>query len=573
MAALRNLPRLFRTLRHVPLPMVTARVGYRVRCFYYGSPLYGLRTALRGAEPFALKLNPPDLWGGDAANGKLVAAGRYHAVGTTLVLGNEGNPVPRTWFPSQASALWVFHLHYHDWLGDLRAAGDQATARRILVDWMAACGHWHPVAWHPYPLSLRLVNWLTHAAWVLDGEATDGWDDEAAGAFRELLLAQAKHLVGNCEVWLGGNHLIKNLKALVYAGVCLPGQEALLVEGLSALLRELPRQVHADGGQVEASPWYQAQVLADVVDVAAVLRKAGGVPPRLQETMERMAAALATLRHADGGLALFNDSATGDVAFLDKLLRRAGGGEPVAELPDTGYVRMMRGASVVLLDAGKVGPDENPGHAHADMLSLEWSLDGKPGAERVVVNGGTYAYQHRQRGQFRGTAMHSTVTVDGADSAEVWSVFRVGRRPRNVGFEVKNAEEGDMAVQAFHDGYRHKGVLHQRTVVLADDGKTLRGEDVLTFARGWRLWLKPPQKVVARFHLAPGCTCRLASEDTAEIVTARGRTLHLRVRGGRLDVQDGQYAPQFGVLTGNKVVAVVGRGGALCKLEWMFRVA
>jgi uncharacterized heparinase superfamily protein len=572
MIALRDLPRLFRTLRPVPPAMMLARVAYRLRCLYYASPLYGLRTALRGVAPFALKLVPPDLWGGDAAHGKLVAAGRYHAVGHTLVLGSEGKPMPRNWFPPQATALWVFHLHYHDWLGDLRAAGDLVTARRVLVDWMETCGHWHPVAWHPYPLSLRLVNWLTHGAWVLANEETEGWDEEAAGAFRELVLVQAKHLAANCEVWLGGNHLIKNLKALVYAGACLPGQEALLVQGLSDLLRELPRQVHADGGQVEASPWYQAQVLADVVDVAALLRKAGGVPPRLQETMERMAAALATYRHTDGGLALFNDGAAGEVAYLDKVLKRAGDAEPLVHLPETGYVRMVRGPSVVLVDAGKVGPDENPGHAHADMLSFEWSLDGKRGAERVVVNGGTYAYQHRQRNQFRGTATHSTVTVDGTDSAEVWGVFRVGRRPRDVGATIRNPSEGDMAVQGWHDGYRHKGVLHQRTWVLADDGKTLRGEDMVTFARGWRLWRKPPAKVVARFHLAPGCACRLVSDDLAEITTARGRTIQLRARGGRMDVQDGQYAAQFGVLEGIKVLAIHGRGGPLCKLEWIFRI-
>lgn len=567
-----DLPRLFRTVRHVPFGMVRARVAYRLRCFYYASPLYGLRTAVRGVAPFALKMNPPDLWGGDAENAKKLAAGHFSMVGVTIPLGASGNPAPRTWFPPQASALWVFHLHYHDWLADLHAADDLATARKLLVDWMEACGHWHPLAWHPYPLSLRLVNWLTHAAWVLGEKQTKDWDDEAAGAFRELLLVQAKHLARNCEVWLGGNHLIKNLKALVYAGACLPGQEALLVQGLSTLLRELPRQVHPDGGQVEASPWYQAQVLADVVDVAAVLRKAGGVPARLQDIMERMAAALEMYRHADGGLALFNDGAVGDVAYLDKLLKRAGAGEPPVVLPQTGYVRMQRGASVVLLDVGKVGPDENPGHAHADTLSFEWSLAGKPGAERVVVNGGTYAYQHRQRNLFRGTPMHSTVVVDGGDSAEVWGVFRVGRRPRVAGHSIKNPQEGDMAVQGWHDGYAHKGVTHTRTMVLADDGKTLRGEDVVEFSRGWRLWRKPPAKVVARFHLAPGCTCRLLDADSAEITTAKGRTIHLKVRGGRLDVQDGQHAPQFGVLEGNKVIVLHGKGGAVCKVEWMFKL-
>jgi hypothetical protein len=31
--------------------------------------------------------------------------------------------------PAKASALWVFNLHYHEWLADLRVAGLREEAR------------------------------------------------------------------------------------------------------------------------------------------------------------------------------------------------------------------------------------------------------------------------------------------------------------------------------------------------------------------------------------------------------------------------------------------------------------
>ena len=550
-----------RTARHVPPAMVLARAAYRLRCVYYASPAYGLFEK-PGELPSALKLDPPDLWGGNADRGLKVAEGIFVYVGQELTLGVP----PSNWLPAKASALWVFHLHYHDWLGDLRAAGDKTTARRLLASWMEAFAAWHPVAWHPYPLSLRLVNWLTHAGWLLSNREGESLPEEFVQGFWELMLAQARHLSSNTETWLGGNHLIKDMKALVYAGACLPGCEPLLVQGISGLLHALKAQVHPDGGHDEASPWYHAQVLQDVLDVSAVLRKAGGVPPQLADAGERMAAALAFYRHPDGALALFNDGAVGDAAHLDKLWKRAGEPEAPRELPDTGYVRLARGGSVLLLDAGKVGPDQNPGHAHADTLSMELSMAG----ERLVVNGGTYAYQHRLRNAFRGTAAHAALCLDGQDSAEVWGVFRVGRRPRKVEYEAKNLEEGDGAAMGVHDGYRHLGATVSRKVVMAGDGRTVRGEDEVVFRRARK------HRVTVAFPLAPGVECRLERDDLARLTSPGGKSYTLAVQGARLDVHETRQSPHFGELRDNRTLVATAllRGPAeKAVVGWLIKAA
>src|SRR5690606_11840873 len=85
------------------------------------------------------------------------------------------------------------------------------------------------------------------------------------------------------------------------------------------------------------------------------------------------------------------------------------------------------GGHQLLADVAPVGPDYQPGHAHADTLSCELSLYG----QRVLVNSGISQYgEDAERHRQRSTAAHNTVEVDGENSSEVWAGFRVARRAR-----------------------------------------------------------------------------------------------------------------------------------------------
>ncbi len=551
-----GLPRLARTLAYVPPRQIADRLAYAARTYYYRTPLWGLSEVWRsheipaaeGAEPGlpltgGMAVRPPLLVRGRAAAGKQIADGQWTFAGVTLPRrtlagaeagGARGGAKPMDWMPARASALWLFNLHYFEWLADLRAAGERALAQELLRDWLVQYSRWHRVAWHPYPVSLRIVSWRTHADWLLEGA-----DAELRAVFDSSLKRQVAYLADNLETGLGANHLIKNLRALVTAGCCLPGAEAYLMQGLAGLLRQLPVQVHADGGHYEASPWYHVQVLEDLLAVQFLLKKRGGAPAALNDAIRRMGLALAFYRHPDGGLALFNDGAVGQPEALDHLQALAGATEvePPVALPETGYVRLARGPMVLLCDVGKVGPDANPGHAHADSLSFELSV----GEDRLIVNSGTYAYQDRARNTFRGTPAHSTVNVDGLNSAEVWAVFRVGRRPEDLGYELKDTVGGDGVLAAWHDGYRMLGIEHRRQWLLAADGSRLRGQDVLV-GGGRR-----KHRMLAHFPVHPRVKVTLQDDRSARLALPGGRVAVFRLLdGGRLTVKDGWYAPQFG---------------------------
>lgn len=556
MGTLSKALRLWRTVRYVPFAALWWRVRARVMRYYYASPAYGAWSLAQDTAPVDVQWVGVELVAGDAAAGRAMAAGKFKFAGQELQLGVP----PLDWQPAKASALWIFNLHYHEWLADLRAANAREAAQALVADWLVGFASYHPTAWHPYPTSLRLVAWLTHGKWLLEKA-----DADFADAFKQALARQALYLAENCEFDLGGNHLLKNLKALIYCGLAMEEHKVFYERGMGGFLRQLRVQILPDGGHYERSPLYQAQVLLDMMEVRAILRKTNGTDNKMLDGLcAKAGSALATMCVADGSLGLFNDSARLTPEKVRQLLRLSGAEEPVEVLPQSGYARLERGKVLVLFDGGLVGPDENPGHAHADTLSFELCV----GRECVIVNGGTYAYQDRLRHTFRGTAAHSTVVVDGENSAEVWGGFRVGRRPQDVQLQVKGIEGGEAVVEGTHDGYRHLGVFHARKMVIAGDGSRVRGEDVLTVRRHW--WQRAiRRRVMAHFHVHPEVGVRLVSDREAELTLASGKKAKFMVEEGRLDVKESIYAPQFGVLqAGRQLVIHGGVGERDCRLGW-----
>ena len=408
------------------------------------------------------------------------------------------------WEHTDAPRLWRFHLHYWDWAWGLRADPDRLAARalfaRLWRSWQASAEFGRGDAWHPYPAALRAWSWCgLHRALVA---SSDIEPDFIAG-----LAAHAGFLRRHLEYDVGGNHLIKGLKALAGLAVFF-ADEKLLRLALRRLASELPRQVLPDGGHYERAPAYHCQVLADLVDVADLLR-AGGRPPAGEITMAiaRMQHWLAVVLTPDGQVPLLNDG-----YLVDRELIAALRPAPILEtrrlfvLPATGLVRAVAGGWHLLADVGPPCPPSLPAHAHADTFGCLVHVDKVP----LLVDTGTSTYEPGpMRRHERSTAAHSTVQVDEADSTEVWGVFRAGRRARVSGLAV-HAGAARITCEAVHDGFRglRGRPLHHRRWSLTSDG--LRVEDTVT-GQG-------RHKIVIRWQLAAGSTVRVA--DGAAFVTS-----------------------------------------------------
>lgn len=469
------------------------------------------------------------------------------------------------WNRADWPKLWRYNAHYFD---DLAASDAQARAdwhRGLLARWIAENPPGQGNGWEPYPLSLRIVNWIK---WALGGEPLDD-------AARASLAVQARFLGRRLEVHLLGNHLWVNAKALLFAGSFFDGPEAdgWRERGLAILRRELDEQVLADAGHFELSPMYHALILEDLLDLVQLARVFPGLfdgedVARWREASTRMLDWLRAMSHPDGDIAFFNDAAIGVAPSVGALADYAKTlGVPVnadampglIALRESGYVRLESGPAVLIADVGRVGPDHLTGHAHADTLSFELSLGGR----RVLVNGGTSTYEaDAQRLCERGSAMHNTVTVDEADSSEVWASFRVARRARPFDVRWGRDDDGTLWVEAAHDGYRRLPgrVVHRRRWELRAGGlvivDTIEGR---------------PREAVARFRFAPGIALVRARDDAAE-GTVRGASMPVRWRcegAGAIVVERGSWHPRFAASEAVEVLAVPLRGSTLrTMLSW-----
>jgi uncharacterized heparinase superfamily protein len=183
------------------------------------------------------------------------------------------------------------------------------------------------------------------------------------------------------------------------------------------------------------------------------------------------------MSHPDGDISFFNDAAFGVAPKLAELQAYAtrldlewptSPGGRLEWFDQSGYAVATAGSVKMIMDLAPVGPDYLPAHGHADTLSFEMSL----GAQRVFVNSGTSTYDTSpERLRQRGTAAHNTAVIDGKDSSQVWSRFRVAKRA--VVEECEFNEDRDLVrIQASHDGYRRlrEPVTHTRIWELDDRG-------------------------------------------------------------------------------------------------------
>ena len=229
---------------------------------------------------------------------------------------NLGQPVD--WFPEGETQLWRYNLHYFDiavLLGHAFATNhDKAIYdlfRTLVCDWIQHCPVAAPVAWDPYPISLRLSNWIK--AYTLF-EAELRHDPSFTQDLLGSLYVQAKFLEKNLEHHLLGNHLIENGRALLLAGLFFTDSAAdrWRQKGEKILWHELEEQFLDDGGHFELSPMYHQIMLDLYEEVVAVLKSRNHpVPHKATERIQRMQTWLQAVVHPDQQISLLNDSAFG----------------------------------------------------------------------------------------------------------------------------------------------------------------------------------------------------------------------------------------------------------------------
>lgn len=449
------------------------------------------------------------------------------------------------WNDPSKSKLWLYNLHYFDDLNSADAAC-RHDAHLSLVDlWITENPPTVGNGWEPYPISLRIVNWVK---WLLRGGV-------ATEKQLESLSIQAKVLSQTLEKHLLGNHLFANAKALLFAGLYFEGKAAdrWLDLALSILKCQIPEQILGDGGNFELTPMYHATITTDLLDMVSLMAayrdpRCDVLESECRHRLPFMLQWLGMMTHPDGYVSFFNDSAINIAPTMETLVSAAksygvlpapSDDATLVRLAASGYFRLNLADAVMIGDVGEVGPDYIPGHAHADTLSFELSVFGR----RLIVNSGTSVYgAGDERLRQRGTAAHNTVIVNGENSSEVWGGFRVARRakPKNLFFD-----EDEGQIRCNHDGYSR---LPGKPIHTRDWRYSSRAVCIVDSVKG------SFKSAEARYHIHPSWQCEL--HDNILYCRVSDHLVKLVIKLGNPRLEPSTYHPEFGARIDNQVLIV-----------------
>jgi len=464
------------------------------------------------------------------------------------------------WSSTDMTKLWRYNLHYFDYILDSGRSIDSISD--LISTWIQSNPMGMGDGWEPYPVSLRIVNWIKlflrqdfrkhiHADWL------------------DSLYDQARWLERNIEYHILANHYLKNGKALLYAGVFFEGADAdrWLKQGSKILSEQAREQILPDGGHYERSPMYHSIVVEDYLDA---LNLTAGYPEqvpseRVDGQRTQVTQALDFLHDIclpGGSIPLFNDSAFGIAPSVTALTEYAarlfgyerptrGQGLQVSAHDASGYFVIRNRDDVLVVDCGEVGPDYQPGHAHCDTLSFELVSDGHP----IVVDSGVYDYEDSEMRRYvRSTRAHNTAMVDGCEQSEVWGAFRVARRARPTEATVKKLGESKARFSGGHDGFgRLPGrPVHARTIEYEANGIWTV---VDTFSGSGE------HRVETFVHLHPDLEARRVGSTISIALSVGGVVSELEVLdASEIALEKGWYCPEFGTRHENSVIRLSSSG-------------
>jgi len=362
-------------------------------------------------------------------------------------------------------------------------------------------------------VALRAMNLL--AAFETFRHST-GLNSDFLSFFLQLLQQHGNYIRRNLEFSYiaTSNHYLSDVVGLLWLGLMLPelrDADEWRDFGKIEMLREMDKQVLADGADFEVSTGYH-RFVTELFLYSFMLCRANDVDieTRYWARLHQMLMYIRAYLRPDGFAPLIGDTDGGQV--LPFVRRRADDHAYLLEIgavvfddpalktqcatsqafPEAGTYIMRDGDLYLCFNASDAGLNGRGSHGHNDALSIEVSAGGRA----YIVDPGTYVYTAdlQKRHEFRSTAYHSTVQIDGREqnTTDLHMPFVIGNEAKPRVLEWQTSDDFDKVV-AEHYGYP---VIHRRTVVFKKRERAWAIDDEF-IGEGEHLY-------EVRFHFAPG---------------------------------------------------------------------
>ena len=347
------------------------------------------------------------------------------------------------WNFTDNGMLWAYNQNYFDWINQKGLPKEEVCR---WIDQFITELPGNKVGLDPYPIALRGINWIKF--FCLHPECSTKEREDS-------LYSQYRLLESKLEYHLLGNHLLEDAFSLTIGGHYF-NDERMKRKGTKLLLHELKEEILPDGAHYEQSPMYHCILLDRLLDTYNITGYTQLIP-----FAQSMLGHLESICYSDGTWPFFNDAALGIAPMPEDIkdyARRLGITWEALPLKECGFRKMQSGRMEAFVDVGNIMATYQPGHSHADTLTFELRIDGKP----FIVDTGISTYEKNERRQHeRSTAAHNTVTSQGRNSSEVWGGFRVGKRCK-----VTCKKDEARCIEAEHSSF---GSVHRRQFSINDN--------------------------------------------------------------------------------------------------------
>ena len=400
----------------------------------------------------------------------------------------------------------VWELNRHQHLVVLAQAFVLTNERRFLAEiedelesWAVQNPFVRSINWaSALELAFRSLSWL----WVLHLAGPD-LSESIRNRLGSWLIQHATVVEHNLSTYFAPNtHILGEGVALHAIGLAVRSERWRL-GGLRIVDREVARQVQSDGFHFEQSSYYHLYAL----DMLLFHYLLAGRPDGYAQTLKRMARCLSTLLDSSGTFPLIGDDDGGrffypygerrgfaraslatcaalfpaeefqarsqDLAqqaiwwFGEAAIPDHEGDDQCEHFSSCGLTVFRRAGAHLTFDCGPFSTG-SAGHSHADTLALTLRRQGRD----VLIDPGTYTYvaDPAERNWFRGTASHSTISIDERDQADPVKPFRWEHKPtvRRLETELWKAA-GECSF---------RGATHRRWVDFTDPKRIIVWDEV-----------------------------------------------------------------------------------------------
>jgi uncharacterized heparinase superfamily protein len=494
-----------------------------------------------GSQAEQLLLAPQELRTADPSFATEIYNGHFGLAGKLADLGAKSP------FEIEPPSLnWARELYGFSWLRHLRAADSELSreqAKALVHDFNRMRRQLPPLAWQPEIVARRVISWLSNSVLVLAADEPAAYE-----SFLKELTGQLRYLSAGYRDAPDGVPRLLALMALLYGGLCIADQNAVVDRYTKPFCRELDRQILPDGGHISRNPEALIELLLDLLPLRQCFVARDRTPPKeLTDAVDRIMPMLRFFRLGDGSMARFNGAgptptdALATVRAYDDIE-----GAPVRSAANSGYVRVEAGSTLILCDLGPPPAASLTREAHAGFLSFEMSSGDAP----MIINCGAPTPEFEEwRLYSRTTPAHSTLSLEDDSLAEFDTKGEEAEPEADAtlsgplnpqGAFSDQGEGGNLRIKGSHDGYVERyGVSHARQILISPDGNLISSEDKLS-TRG----LRSPEGLIAgayavRFHLHPSVKAQAMGDGMSAVLVLRnGETWRLTANAEELSIAE-----------------------------------